>query len=84
MSYLDRRPGEWRPVVTGAELLALVMKAGRSMLAAEDHDQYLERREEFISLLKIAEHDNYCVPILIPAVQDILDEESRMRFDKKG
>lgn len=77
-SVPERRLPPGVPVPTGHELLVLVLAWGQKMLAAETHAQYLERREQFIYLLTIAEKDAYCAPILISHVQSILDEESRI------
>ena len=82
-----KRPPLTPPVVTGRELLALVLYTGQAMLASETREQYLVRKDKFIYLLTIAEHDAYCAPILIAHVQTILDEESRIfhsaRFDNE-
>lgn len=71
------------PVPTGPVLLALVLRTGHEMLAAETHAEYVKRHEGFIYLLTIAERDLYCAPILISYVQDILDDESKMFHDRK-
>lgn len=84
MTLPQRQPRREPPVPTGPELLALVLRSGNAMLAAETHAVYLDKREKFIYLLTIAEHDQYCIERLIPAVQGILDAESQMFRDKSG
>jgi hypothetical protein len=65
---------------TGPALLELVRVQGERMLAAlraDQQERYRIEKDRYIELLKIAEHDAYCVPILTTSVQAVLDEESR-------
>lgn len=86
LTLLPKRVGPIIPVPTGEALLRLVMKAGDEMNESPDRDTYLARKEIFLFLLTIAEHDEYCVRVLVPTVQRILDEESALiqLLDRKG
>jgi len=64
---------------TGPALLALVKVAGDSMLKtlrSGNHEVYLAEREFYLYLLELAQVDEYCARILIPAVQSALDDEA--------
>lgn len=69
-------------VPTGPALLALVKVVGQMMLDEKDHAKYLEHREFYLELLVFAERDDYCAPILVPIVQQVLDEESQRHRDR--